>query len=156
MNRFIITAAAMVALSGCTAKQQITHIGATAKPSNVCIVKHDAVRDGVLSAIQSQVKSYGIQPIVIQGNYVLQHNMWQPYWQIPEAQAANCQSMLFYVANWSWDITTYMYFANLWMTDSSGQNVIAQATYDAGSVVSPNKWIDAEDKIRELVSKMVR
>lgn len=125
----------------------------TPAPQNVCIVKHDAVKPGVLVALQEEFRANGINPMVVSGTYERKHNLWQPSWS--PAQVQSCDALCFYVANWSWDLATYMSFANIWMTDIAASTKIAQATYDATRVPGPSKFINAESKIKELTSQML-
>lgn len=155
MFKHSMLAIAALALSGCaTPVQQVTHL--TEKPASICVVRHDAVKEGVLNAITSELQFKGYKTTVIQGRYTMQHNLWRPQWLIADSDAAQCDSLLFYVANWHWDLATYMYFANIWMTDISGQKTIGQATYDASkSSFTTSKFIDADSKIRELTNQLV-
>ena len=153
MIRKILTVIFAVSiLGGCAAKQQISQLG-TPVPDNVCIVKHDAIKEGVLVALQEEFQAHGMTPIIVSGTYELKHNLWQPTWSPEQVQA--CDALCFYVANWSWDLATYMSFANIWMTDKEGSAKIAQATYDATRVPGFSKFINAEAKIKELTSKML-
>jgi hypothetical protein len=139
-------------LGACSAKQDITRLVAPA-PKNVCIVKHDAVREGVLKTIQEGFSSRNIHTTVVAGIYEQKHGLWQPRWY--NDQVKNCDALCFYVANWTWDVTTYMHFTNIWMTSTDGSKRLAQATYDAGRVYGLNKFIVAKDKIRDLMNQML-
>jgi hypothetical protein len=155
MFKYSMLTIAALALSGCaTPSQQVTHL--TEKPASICVVRHDAVKIGVLTAITSELQSKGYKATAIQGSYTMQHNLWQPQWIIADSDAAQCDALLFYVANWRWDLATYMAFANIWMTDISGQKTIGQATYDASrSSFTTSKFINADSKIRELTNQLV-
>ena len=138
--------------AGCTTRQHITKLESP-KPKQVCIVQHQAVRPGVLEAIQEGLSRHGMQNRVVNGAYEQKHAMWHPRFS-PE-QVSGCDALLFYVANWSWDLALYMRFANIWMTARDGTKRIAQATYDAGGNIGPGKFIVARDKILELVDQMM-
>jgi outer membrane murein-binding lipoprotein Lpp len=152
VRKILIVVFALVVLGGCAATQEISQIS-TPAPNIVCIVKHVAVKEGVLVALQEEFQANGMTPTVVDGAYELKHNLWQPTWS-PE-QVQSCDALCFYVANWSWDLATYMSFANIWMTDAAGSAKIAQATYDATRVPGPSKFINAEAKIKELTSQML-
>ena len=140
-------------LGGCaSATQQITRVEGQ-KPKEVCIVKHDAVRVETLDAIQEGFKKNGIATRAISGTYELKHNTWTPRWKAEEVRG--CDAIGFYVANWRWDLANYMAFANIWMTTPDGQRKIGQATYDAMRVAGTSKFINARDKLLELVDQMV-
>lgn len=151
MKQTVIGVLAIFVLGGCAAKQEVSNLSAPAH--NVCIVKHDAVKEGVLSALQEEFEANGMSPLVVDGTYEIKQNMWHPTWS-PE-QVRSCDALCFYVANWHWDLATYMSFANIWMTDTAGSKKIAQATYDATRVPGPNKFINAEAKIKELTAQML-
>ncbi|MEX1032354.1 MAG: Sbal_3080 family lipoprotein, partial [Cellvibrionaceae bacterium] len=151
-NRIAILVLSLMGLGGCAATQEISQLSAAA-PSTICIVKHEAVKPGVLVALTEEFQANDITPVVVDGTYALQHNLWQPQWNPDHVES--CGALGFYVANWSWDLATYMSFANIWMTDTAGSTKLAQATYDATRVPGPSKFIDAESKIRELVFQML-
>ena len=76
--------------------------------------------------------------------------MWNP--RIYPDELGGCDAIAFYVANWAWDISMYMYFANVWVTDTAMTEKLAQATYQTGG--GPDKWIIARNKILELVDEI--
>ncbi|MGR6502805.1 Sbal_3080 family lipoprotein [Shewanella sp. Koi 1] len=154
MFKYIMLAITVLFLAGCAAPlQQVTQL--SEKPTSICVVRHDAVKEGVVTAITSELQFKGYKTTVIQGRYTMQHNAWQPQWYIAEADAAHCDALLFYVANWRWDLATYMVYANIWMTDISGQKRIGQVTYDASrSAFTTNKFINSDSKIRELTNQL--
>ena len=136
-------------LSGCAAKQTISAFD-EAQPKVVCVAKHEAVNEEVLEALEEGFQLHGANTRVVRGIYVEKHNLWNP--QIYPNELGGCDAIAFYVANWTWDITMYMYFANIWVTDTAMTGKIAQATYQAGG--GPDKWINAKEKILELVDEM--
>lgn len=139
----------IIFLVGCAAKQNIT--GFTAKPpQSLCIAKHEAVRESVLGVLQEGFQKHGTRTTVVRANYVEKHNAWNP--TVNSEERAGCDAIVFYVANWTWDITTYMYFANIWITDRDMTRKIAQATYQTGG--GPDKWINAREKLLELIDEM--
>lgn len=137
-------------VGGCAARQDISQFAPSNIPQNACIAKHDAVRAGVLKALQDGFRKHGVQTRVIQATYTQKHGLWQP--QVSLDQLNECDVIVFYVANWTWDIAMYMYFANIWITDPGMNNKVAQATYKAGA--GPSKWRIARKKIIELVDKL--
>lgn len=142
----------LLILAGCSIKQEITRL--ESKPRNVCIVEHKAVREGILEALQDGFQAHGISTRVISGSYMLKHNSWQPTWSIGDTQG--CDAVTLYVANWTWDVTIYMYFASIWMVSPDGSRRLAQATYDSsGGSGRPDKFIQARAKILELVDRLI-
>ena len=136
-------------MTGCAAKQTITQFD-KAPPKVICIAKHEAVREGFLNALQEGFNGHRAETMVINGTYVEKHNVWNP--SINPNELDGCDVIAFYVANWAWDITMYMYFANIWVTDTAMTKKIAQATYQTGG--GPDKWIDAREKVLEMVDEM--
>lgn len=139
-------------LAGCATKQDITRIDGT-RPRLVCIVQHEAVKSGVLDAIQDGLKSHGVGTKLVSGAYENKHSMWFPRWT--KDQVTTCDALLFYVANWNWDLALYMRFANIWMTTPDGSRKVGQATYDSSGNAGLGKFIDARKKILELVDQML-
>ena len=140
-------------LGGCaSAKQQVTRVEGQ-KPKEVCIVRHDAVRAETLQAIQEGFRKNGINTRTVSGTYEQKGQTWTPRWKAEEVRG--CDALGFYVANWRWDLANYMAFANIWMTTPDGKRKIGQATYDAMRVAGTSKFINAREKLLELVDQMV-
>ncbi len=140
-------------LGGCaSATQNVTRVEGQ-KPKQVCIVRHDAVRAETLEAIQEGFRKNGINTRTVSGTYEQKDRMWYPKWNTGEV--GGCDAIGFYVANWRWDLANYMAFANIWMTTPDGKRKIGQATYDAMRVAGTSKFINARDKLLELVDQMV-
>ena len=136
-------------LAGCAATQTITEFD-EAPPNTVCIAKHEAVREGILEALEEGFRQHGARTTVVRAIYEEKHALWTP--QIYPDEVKSCDAIAFYVANWTWDLSMYMYFANIWITDQAMTKKIAQATYQTGG--GPDKWINARKKILELVDEM--
>jgi hypothetical protein len=135
-------------LTGCTTVQNISKLEAgTNRVNLVCVVEHKAVRDTVLDVIKEGLTNHGVKYRVIPGSYQQKEKMWSPQFQ--QDQAAGCDAMLFYVANWNWDIAMYMHFANIWMTTPDRTRRLGSADYDARA--SLNKFINAREKLLELL-----
>ncbi len=151
MNTLKITvAAAMVAtLAGCAAKQDITRFE-TNIPKTVCIAEHKAVKAGVIDAMKKGFAKHDVETRVIPANYVLKHQDYQT--ELPGADTTGCNAVVYYVANWRWDIALYMAYANIWIKDVETNEKIAQASYRTGGGL--DKFIDAEEKIIELIDGM--
>jgi len=136
-------------LSGCAATQEVTKFSA-AQPKTVCIAEHKAVKEGVLSALKTGLTKHGVGSRVIDAQYVERHSMWTP--SVDPNYVRNCDAIMFYVANWTWDVAMYMYYANIWVTNTGMTKKLAQASYTAGAGVS--KFINAETKILEMIDSM--
>ncbi|WP_076418335.1 Sbal_3080 family lipoprotein [Colwellia sp. UCD-KL20] len=136
-------------LFGCAAKQEITSFN-TPLPQKVCIAKHDAVKQGFLEALIKGLESHRSETKIVRGIYEEKHGMYYPRIDLEEVE--DCDAIAFYVANWHWDLALYMRFANIWITDKTMSKKIAQATYTTGG--GPDKFINAENKVLELVTQM--
>ena len=145
----LVLIALIAILAGCAATQEITQFD-EAPPKLICIAKHDAVREGIIEALKEGFRQHGARTTVVRAIYKEEHNIWNP--RIYPNEVQGCDAIVFYVANWTWDISMYMYFANIWVTDTAMTQKIAQATYQTGG--GPDKWINAREKILEMVAEM--
>lgn len=146
MKKLLLILVGAIFLSGCTTVQKVNKLEA-GKVNLVCIAEHKEVRETVLETIQEGLTNHGVKFKVIPGSYQIKNNLWTP--TVQNDQVAGCDALLFYVANWNWDITMYMKFANIWMATPDMQQRLGDASYDARS--SLNKFINAREKILELV-----
>tara|TARA_Y100000034_G_scaffold113632_1_gene148861 strand:+ start:84 stop:590 length:507 start_codon:yes stop_codon:yes gene_type:complete len=142
-------AAAVTILAGCAAKQDVSRFEAE-KPKTVCIAEHQAVKEGVVTSLQTGFAKHNVQTRVIPANYVMKHQAYQT--DISTANTNGYDAIAFYVANWHWDLALYMAYANIWVTNVDQSKTIAQASYRTGGGL--DKFIDANDKIIELVDSM--
>lgn len=151
MKKGLAALAMVVSLSGCTTLQQVNKLDASAGKLNlVCVVEHKAVRESVLEVVGEGLTNHGIKYRVIPGSYVIKNNLWTPTFQ--DSDAAGCDAMLFYVAQWNWDIAMYMHFANIWMSTPDRSKNLGFARYEARA--SMNKFINARAKLLELEDQL--
>ncbi|PXX47529.1 Sbal_3080 family lipoprotein [Undibacterium pigrum] len=136
-------------LSGCASQQTLTKFSG-AIPKSVCIAKHEAVRDTVVDVLQEGFRARGIETKVISASYVQKNNVWHP--TPNSSEVANCEAVVFYVANWHWDLAMYMRFANIWITDPTLTKRFASTSYQAGA--GPDKFIDARKKLLSMVEAL--
>lgn len=147
MKSLLITLVSLSFLiSGCTTQQKINRLEPN-KVHLVCVVEHKEVKENVLETIQEGLRTHGVDYKVIPGQYKFENKLWIP--TVNKGDSAGCDALLFYVANWTWDITMYMHFANIWMATPDMQIRLGDASYDAR--LSMNKFINARAKILELV-----
>ena len=80
-------------------------------------------------------------------------------WTIPIAAVASdfndptCPNKLTYTANWNWDMALYM--SNAEMEVFEGAKLTGEAAYSSrAGGANMNKFIDAEEKLRELVDEL--
>ncbi|MCW8109295.1 Sbal_3080 family lipoprotein [Alteromonas ponticola] len=137
-------------LSGCAAKQEITSFEGDI-PNSMCIAHHEEVRPGFLTALEDALYKNGINSQVVSATYVKEHGEVNPKVNLEELKS--CPAVLFYTAHWNWDLALYMSYANIWITDSENKNRLAQASYISRHGL--DKFIDAEEKVHELVDSMV-
>ena len=147
----VIALALSLFVSGCATRQDITSIRGP-RPSEVCIVQNSDVKKGVLTAIEESLSRRHMKYRVLSGTYKMEHNLWVP--SFDRSEVVGCDALLFYVANWNWDMALYMYFASIWMTGADGKDSIARATYDASRNVGFGKFINAKSKIHELMDEI--
>lgn len=139
-----------ILFSGCTTTQNIVKVDAS-NISLICIAEHKEVRDTVLEVIQEGLTNHGMKYRVIPASYQIKNNLWIP--TVQDDQVVGCDALLFYAANWTWDITMYMHFANIWMTTPDRSRSLGLATYDARA--SLNKFINARNKLLELIDGLL-
>ena len=151
IRMLLIASILALSLSGCSTRQDITRIQGP-KPQNVCILHNTAVKKGVLTAIEESLSRRYVKYEVLNGTYKKENAGWVP--SFDRSDTVGCDALLFYVANWNWDLALYMHFATIWMTDADGKRSIARATYDASRNVGFGKFINADSKIRELMDEI--
>jgi hypothetical protein len=120
----------------CTITQEVEPLARTPTPE-VCIIEDPDVREGFLAEYTATLRARGYDVRVLPSG----------------ASLDACTVTSTYTARWSWDITIYMSYAQI-KVFVDGQ-LAGQALYDArrGSA-NTDKFIDAEPKIRELVSEL--
>jgi hypothetical protein len=138
-------------LSGCASRQVVTRV-AEPRLQEVCVVEHTAVQTATLLAIQDGLRIHGLRSRVVKGAYANTDSVWQG--SVLRGDVAGCEALLFYVANWNWDLAYYMRYAQIWMTVGDGSRRIGEATYDASNNIGPGKFIVARAKLLELMDQM--
>lgn len=124
-------------LGACTITQEVKP-ATVAADAEVCVIENEDVREGFLTELQESLSANGYR-----------------YRMLPaSATTSDCPITLTYVARWSWDLTIYMAYARLQVFDN-GQpagDAVYDATQGGGNM---SKFIDAEPKIRELVTQLL-
>jgi hypothetical protein len=138
-------------LSGCASRQVVTRVEEP-RLQEVCVVEHTAVQAATLLAIQDGLRIHGLRSRVVKGAYANNNSVWQG--SVLRGDVVGCEALLFYVANWHWDLAYYMRYAQIWMTVGDGSRRIGEATYDAGNNIGPGKFIVARAKLLELMDQM--
>lgn len=126
----------LIFMSGCSINQQVEPVSSYDNV-NLCVVENGEVREGFLDALEGSLSSQRVDYTVVDARTV------------PEA----CRWTLTYTANWRWDLTMYMAYAEIKVFE--GQSLKGSATYDAmRGGANMNKFISAEDKIHELINEL--
>lgn len=126
----------LIFMSGCSINQKVEPVSSYDN-DNLCVVENGDVREGFLDALESSLAGQRVDYTVVDGRTV------------PEA----CRWTLTYTANWRWDLAMYMAYAEIKVFE--GRSLKGSATYDAmRGGANMNKFISANDKIRELVNEL--
>jgi hypothetical protein len=103
----------------------------------VCILKNEDVRQGFLDAYTGALNEKNVKVKLL-----------------PETASLNeCITTSTYTARWAWDLALYMKYAEIKVYRSAA--LVGEAVYDAtwgGGRL--DKFINAENKIRELVDEL--
>ncbi len=155
MKKLIMLVVVLSGLVGCSAKQ--SHLSFEEKPKEVCIAEHSAVKNtDFINGLKDGFKNKNANVSVVQGIYNLRNNMW--IGQTITDEVTDCDQVVYYVANWSWDGVMYLRFANIWtMNPSISHEIITgRSTYEISGLsgLSLTKFVDSHDKAIELVDKL--
>ncbi|SEF60632.1 Sbal_3080 family lipoprotein [Marinobacterium lutimaris] len=125
-----------LALAGCSIQQNVEQTDIP-KAQELCVVENPDVRQGFIKALRGALNDKGIKHKVIR-----------------ESESDSCQWLARYSAHWAWDLALYMRQAEI--TIYNGNSVVGKAEYDATwGGANLGKFIDAEEKIRELVEELI-
>jgi hypothetical protein len=123
--------------SGCSIKQSVRPVDFSGQPMEVCILKNEDVRQGFLDAYTGALNEKNVKVKLL-----------------PETASLNeCITTSTYTARWAWDLALYMKYAEIKVYRSAA--LVGEAVYDAtwgGGRL--DKFINAENKIRELVDEL--
>lgn len=122
------------------------------KESIICVAENSHVKNGFLVALQEGFKNNNINTKVIKGFY--NKNRDARLSQISNGDENGCDAIVFYKAEWGWDIALYMRFASIWVTDFQLNKTIAQTTYTSPSSGGLNKLISARNKVHDMVDTL--
>lgn len=126
----------LIFIAGCSINQKVEPVSSYDNDS-LCVVENGDVREGFLDALESSLAGQGVDYTLVEEG------------SLPEA----CRWTLTYTANWRWDLAMYMAYAEIKVF--KGPSLKGSATYDAlRGGANMNKFISAEDKIRELVNEL--
>jgi hypothetical protein len=104
---------ALLFLSGCSIVRTVDPI--TTKISDICIKRNPKVfMAGFLPELQTQIESYGISTRVFD-----------------DTAPNDCPFQLRYTANWAWDVTMYLTYAEIAVYENVHKQRIGRGIYDA-------------------------
>jgi hypothetical protein len=124
---------------GCSIVQEVKPVDQKNLPGKeICVVQNADVRQGFLDAYKAALESKGFAVRIL----------------APGSGITQCPLLTTYTANWRWDLALYMAYARMTIFRDGQQ--IGQATYDAlvGGGRVFEKFIKADEKIRELVNQL--
>lgn len=129
---------ALILLSSCAIKQNIEP-AELVQETQICVVKDTATRESFLDALKTVLSEKGISYRVVDGG------------SIP----TECEWTTTYFAKWSWDLALYMSYVEIKVFHNGILD--GEAVYDSTlGGANMNKFIDAEEKIYELVNELMK
>jgi hypothetical protein len=140
MKAGMLFSAILLALTGCggTIQQNVKPLSLSGSDTReICLIENLAVGDGFVEAYRSALEQRSLRVRML-----------------PQGSALNaCPVTLTYTANWMWDLTKYLAYANLKVYRNG--NLEAQAVYDGLKAgLNTAKFIKAEAKIQELTNQL--
>ena len=132
-----LTALPFLALMGCSIKQSVKPVQLTGQSPQICIIRNEKVREGFLDTYTHALKTKSIQVRTL----------------AETASLNECPTTSTYTANWGWDMALYMRYAEIKVYRSAA--MVGEPVYDATwGGLRLDKFISAENKIRELVDEL--
>lgn len=130
--RIVALVGVVALLSACAIHQNIDPVE-DEMIKEICVVNNEAVRENFLTALTEAIEENGISTRVVQ-----------------EFEADSCPYKVTYTANWSWDVTIYLVYANIRVW--KGNQKIGESEYDSSEGGARlDKFVNAENKVHELV-----
>ena len=126
-------------LAGCSIRQEVRPVTpAQLTTKEICIRENRDVRPGFLDAYKRALEAKGLTTRLLE----------------PDAGVTACPLLTTYAANWRWDFTMYMAYAEMVVYRNGGE--IGKAVYDAlmGGGRIDKKFINADYKVRELFDQL--
>jgi len=141
IKSFIVSIALLIGTSACVIRQdtQPVQLSKELGTEIVIIPKTKGVRRGFAKTYREALEDKGFS--------VLEKKAGTRLSDYPLAST--------YIAKWSWDVTTYMSYAEIWVYEYGKQ--IGHVIYkvQGGNLsLRPGKWKNAEPKIHELVDEL--
>jgi hypothetical protein len=138
LRRWVWLLPLLVLAAGCSIHQDVKPISlAQLASKEICVRQNADVRPGFLDAYKGALESKGFSVKVLE----------------PTAGVTACPLLSTYSANWRWDFTMYMAYAEMRVYRDG--NEIGKAVYDSTvGGLNMNKFINADEKVRELVNQL--
>ncbi|ODT37246.1 MAG: hypothetical protein ABS55_03765 [Lautropia sp. SCN 70-15] len=136
MSKVLALSLLVALVSGCAIHQTVSPITAPVT-REICLIENTAVRAGFVNQLRQSLGAKGYQVRML-----------------PETAAINaCTTTATYTATWRWDLALYMSYAEIKVY--SNARPVGEALYDStGGGGNMGKFIDANEKIRELVDQL--
>ena len=127
----------MLAFTGCSIKQEVKPIKTELIKKEICIIKNEKIRDSFLQSYKNALESKNYKVTIL-----------------PDRSLdKECYLTSTYTANWRWDLALYLAYTKLSVFEKD--TLIAEAVYDAlNGSGNMNKFINADEKIQELVNQL--
>ncbi len=137
--RKLIFISSIFTIASCTSIQ-VEPLDPSMSISKVCIEKNPKVIvPQFLEILRSGFERHNIATKVYSGN-------------LPET----CKAILSYTALRSWDFSTYLSHAELWLRDHRGEQIgYAKYHLNAGGGFSLTKWSSAESKMNPVIDELL-
>ncbi len=136
-KRTIIFVLLLGVINGCSIRQTVKPVELSGQPMEICIIKNEKIRPSFLDAYSDALKAKSVQVRTLGDG----------------ASLNECTITSTYTAHWGWDLAMYMKYAEIKVYRSPA--LIGLAVYDATwGGGRPDKFINAENKIRELVDQL--
>ncbi len=127
---------ALVLLQGCTIDQKVSCV-ADKRITRVTIIENPTVKSTFLDAVKAAAEKQGVATEV------------SPSSALPK----DYPYAMTYTANWTWDITMYLVYAEINVYQQGEE--IGKAIYDARrGGYNMGKFVNAEEKVHELVGEL--
>ncbi|WP_111893573.1 Sbal_3080 family lipoprotein [Acinetobacter sp. MB5] len=141
MKKLILYSSVVLVLSGCTSIEINNSQGFQAQTlKQICIIENPKVTiNGFSQSIARSFARYQIQAQIYPAN----------------SKPLFCQTSLNYTARRSWDMTTYLSYAQFTLIQDGHQ--VSQATFELRNKggLALNKWRSVDTKIDELVDQLL-
>jgi|SRR5262245_30065561 hypothetical protein len=138
LRRSVWLLALLVLTTGCSITQEVKPVTpAQLASKEICVRENVDVRPGFLEAYKGALENKGFSVRVLE----------------PTTGVTACPLLSTYSANWRWDFTLYMAYAEMRVYRDG--NEIGKAVYDSTvGGLNMNKFIKADEKVRELVDQL--